>query len=97
VNAFDGKASLSQEQIASFLSESLLYHSAAEARVEDAYLLDNAVGAIGCWMSHISIWERIIQDYTNLPSGWALILEDDALLCPEFSRRLSTCIESIGT
>lgn len=35
-------------------------------------------GAVGCWLSHVAVWERIASGSDE----WAVVLEDDAL--PEF-------------
>ncbi|WP_169902832.1 glycosyltransferase family 25 protein [Paraferrimonas sedimenticola] len=44
-------------------------------------------GEIGCYMSHIACWERMLE----LGWDWALILEDDALL----QNNLLSCIDAL--
>lgn len=47
-------------------------------------------GAVGCWLSHVAVWERVAAGNDE----WAVILEDDAL--PEFhSSALDTLIDSL--
>ncbi len=44
-------------------------------------------GSLGCLLSHLSVWELIEKD----PSvNCALIFEDDAVLCRNFSKRLTS-------
>lgn len=47
---------------------------------------DLTAGEIGCYLSHIKCWEKIIDD--NL--DYAVILEDDLLLDPQFASVIST-------
>jgi glycosyl transferase family 25 len=37
-------------------------------------------GMVGCGASHINIWKRVVEE--NMP--YAIVLEDDALLAPDF-------------
>lgn len=41
-------------------------------------------GAIGCYLSHVKIWENILQKNVNV----ALIFEDDAQIPPHLKRRI---------
>jgi GR25 family glycosyltransferase involved in LPS biosynthesis len=49
-------------------------------------------GMIGCAMSHIKIWAWLA--YTESVNS-LLILEDDAVVCPDFEKRFSQAIEQL--
>jgi len=49
-------------------------------------------GEIGCFVSHLQIYERIV----NEGHKWTLILEDDAIFCPEFKEKLATVMSEIA-
>jgi GR25 family glycosyltransferase involved in LPS biosynthesis len=52
---------------------------------KDSWLLKNKCGSVGCYLSHIKIWEQILEsDDINQ----ALILEDDIDLDPDFNQKL---------
>lgn len=51
----------------------------------DSWLLKNKCGSVGCYLSHLKIWDQILEsDYINQ----ALILEDDVDLDPDFNKKL---------
>ena len=49
-----------------------------------------APGEIGCFLSHLHIWKKIIND--NLP--YALIFEDDTYFCDDFKEKWERIIQS---
>ena len=50
-------------------------------------------GEIGCFISHLQIYERIV----NEGHKWTLILEDDAIFCDQFKEKLSILLHEIST
>lgn len=48
-------------------------------------------GAIGCYLSHVKVWETIMQSNTNS----ALIFEDDASIPPNCGSRIKRAIRDI--
>ena len=50
-------------------------------------------GEIGCFISHLQIYETIVAECHK----WALILEDDVIMCPEFKEKLATVMREIAT
>lgn len=53
---------------------------------------DLTAGEIGCYLSHVKCWEKIIEDDLD----YAIILEDDLLLDAEFAR-LPEVIQQLDT
>ena len=49
-----------------------------------------APGEIGCFLSHLHIWKKIIND--NLP--YALIFEDDTYFCDDFKEKWEKILQS---
>ena len=45
-------------------------------------------GSIGCYLSHYQIWERMVRE--NIP--FAIVLEDDAVLQPNFMQTVSDVV-----
>lgn len=56
----------------------------------DNFMFDNAYfqrvkrGQLGCWFSHVSLWEKMLKEYIPM----AIILEDDAKVSDEFYPKL---------
>ena len=50
-------------------------------------------GEIGCFISHLQIYERVVKEGHK----WTLILEDDAIFCPDFKEKLSILMDEIAT
>jgi GR25 family glycosyltransferase involved in LPS biosynthesis len=50
-------------------------------------------GEIGCSMSHVSIWMKLL----NSNKKYALIFEDDAILCDNFKQKLYNTINEANT
>lgn len=73
VNAADGK-SLSEEEVRCFDRD----------KAKKRYHYDLTWGEIGCYLSHIRCWQRIVQEKLD----YAVILEDDQKLHPDFSKAL---------
>ena len=48
-------------------------------------------GAVGCAMSHKTIWEEVVKTKADL----VLILEDDAVILPNFARKISAIISEL--
>ncbi|MCL2919420.1 glycosyltransferase family 25 protein [Shewanella litorisediminis] len=46
-------------------------------------------GEIGCYLSHVRSWEKILEDHLD----FALVLEDDAILTPEITGFISKLAE----
>lgn len=44
----------------------------------------NTAGAIGCYLSHVEIWRKVV----NNPEPYAIVFEDDAAIPADFMRRL---------
>jgi len=42
-------------------------------------------GIVGCAMSHISLWKKLLKDSTT---NYMIVLEDDAKLCIEFKKKI---------
>ena len=51
------------------------------------------IGEIGCFISHLQIYERIVKEGHK----WTLIMEDDAIFCSEFKEKLTTVMNEIST
>ena len=47
-------------------------------------------GMIGCYLSHRTFWERTLAS----PEPWALVLEDDVILEPNFSNEVRPSVAS---
>ena len=52
---------------------------------KDSWLLKNKCGSTGCYLSHIKIWDQILESHDI---NQALILEDDIDLDPDFNKKL---------
>ena len=50
-----------------------------------------APSMIGCALSHLTVWQRIVDDELDA----ALIFEDDARLVPNFNEKLSMAVSSV--
>jgi glycosyl transferase family 25 len=74
INAVDGR-SLSNE-------EKSLYDDAAVNKKMHRSL---SPGEIGCYLSHIKVWEKIVTE--KLP--WAVVLEDDIIIDDDFPQIIS--------
>lgn len=48
-------------------------------------------GMIGCFMSHLRIWERVVKE----GHAAVVVLEDDVVLYPEFNERLRTVLDEL--
>lgn len=48
-------------------------------------------GMIGCFMSHLRIWERVAKE--KIPA--VIVLEDDVVLYPNFHERLKECMAEL--
>ena len=72
-------------------------HSVTMSGVEDlnspnkTFGLSLTKGAIGCAMSHKTIWEEVAKTKADL----VLILEDDAVILPNFARKISAIISEL--
>ena len=50
-------------------------------------------GEIGCFISHLQIYEKIV----NQGDKWTLILEDDVIFCDQFKEKLAIILNEIKT
>lgn len=84
VDAIDGDAFTSQEEIASLGAQTLPGYCGHKNTLPHL-----TTGQLGCFMSHFTVWQHMVDN--NIPS--AIILEDDFDLQEDFSKRLGEMLE----
>ncbi|MCK3658983.1 Lsg locus protein 4 [Pasteurellaceae bacterium Pebbles2] len=59
---------------------------------KQAYGRDVTKGEIGCTLSHLSVYELIVNDQTIAENDYALVCEDDALFAENFQQNLTALL-----
>ena len=58
------------------------------AKALDATVVSFDDGTLGCTRNHLKVWTKLLQHGGN----WAVVIEDDALLCDDFDTTLAAVL-----